>query len=179
MKAFFNIPKILFALLTIVLMCSFHLKSSAIIALKPLSWVISSSLHLFPMATSIKYYLRGFLFPKCIILHLFTFGFINQIFGIQTRDPGLPVSSGPFKTDISFESSANNFFLQISPRQKLKLNIYSCRLGLALSEYDFTFNLCQGVFEKLIFNVWLWYGSVQYRDKLMDTSVHPKKIFIY
>ena len=40
-----------------------------------------------------------------------------------------------------------------TPLQKLKANIYSCRVSLAQSEYNFTFNFCRTVFEKLVYKV--------------------------
>ena len=39
-------------------------------------------------------------------------------------------------------------------RQKFKVNIYSYRASLALSEYNLTFNFCRRVSEKLVFKVW-------------------------
>ena len=38
-------------------------------------------------------------------------------------------------------------------QQKLKVNIYSYRVSLAQPEYNFTFNFCRGLFEKLVFKV--------------------------
>ena len=38
-------------------------------------------------------------------------------------------------------------------RQKLQLKVYSYRVTLALSEYNFAFNFCRVVFEKLAFKV--------------------------
>ena len=38
-----------------------------------------------------------------------------------------------------------------SPRQKLKINVYSNRARLTLQEYIFTFNFYRGVFEKSVF----------------------------
>ena len=46
-----------------------------------------------------------------------------------------------------------------TPRQKLKVNIYSYRVSLALSEYNFTFNFCRVVNEKFGFKVRLRYGT--------------------
>ena len=43
----------------------------------------------------------------------------------------------------------------ITARQKSKVNIYAYRVSLVLSEYNFTFNFCQAVIEKLVFKVWL------------------------
>ena len=56
-------------------------------------------------------------------------------------------------------------------RYKLKVNIYSYWLNLVLSEYNFTFNFCLGVLEKLIFRFWLGYGSVRYVDRFGETTV--------
>ena len=44
-------------------------------------------------------------------------------------------------------------------RQKFKMYIYTYRIDLALSEYDFTFNFCRVVIEKLGFKVRLRYGT--------------------
>ena len=46
----------------------------------------------------------------------------------------------------------------ITTRQKLKANIFSYRVSLALSEYSFAFNFCRRVFEKSVFEVWLRHG---------------------
>ena len=35
-----------------------------------------------------------------------------------------------------------------NPPQKLKLKLYSYRVSLVLSEYNFTLNFCRGVFEQ-------------------------------
>ena len=40
-----------------------------------------------------------------------------------------------------------------TPRQKLKVNMYSYRVSLVLSEYNFTFNFYRAVFEKFVFKV--------------------------
>ena len=55
----------------------------------------------------------------------------------------------------------------ITTRQKLKLNIYTYRVSLALSEYNFTFKFCRVVFEKLVFKVWI---KVRYGDKCGETD---------
>ena len=39
------------------------------------------------------------------------------------------------------------------------MNINSYRVSIVLSEYKFNFNFCSGVFEKLVFKVWLGYGT--------------------
>ena len=48
---------------------------------------------------------------------------------------------------------------RIPLRQKLKMNTYSYRVRLALSEYHFTLNFCQVVFEKLVYKVWSGYDT--------------------
>ena len=45
-------------------------------------------------------------------------------------------------------------------RQKLKVTIYSYRASLALSEFNFTFELCRVVFEKFDLKAWFKYSTV-------------------
>ena len=44
-----------------------------------------------------------------------------------------------------------NQTLKKTPRQKLKVNAYSYRVNLALSEYNFTFNFYRVVFKKFLY----------------------------
>ena len=60
-------------------------------------------------------------------------------------------------------------------RPKLKVNICSYRTSSALSEYNFNFKFCRGVFEKLAFKVWLGYGSVRDVDKFGETAVYVEQ----
>ena len=46
-----------------------------------------------------------------------------------------------------------------TPRQKFKVNAYSYRTNLALSEYNFTFNFCRVVIEKIVSKVQFGYGT--------------------
>ena len=63
------------------------------------------------------------------------------------------------------------------PRQKSKVNIYSYRTNLALLEYNFTFNLCRVVLEKLVFKVGLRYGSVWYGDSCKLTLNQTEQLY--
>ena len=51
-----------------------------------------------------------------------------------------------------------------TPRQKFIVNIYSHRVSLALSEYNFTFNFCRVVSEKLVLKKW-------YREKFGEIAL--------
>ena len=68
-------------------------------------------------------------------------------------------SSFPELVSIPYPNQTLKVDFSKSPRQKLKLNIYSCRASLTLSEYNFTFKLCQVLFEKSIFKDFLGYGT--------------------
>ena len=59
----------------------------------------------------------------------------------------------PELVSVSYPNQTLKTNFSKTPRQKLKLNIHSYRVGLDLSEYNFTFNFCREVFEKLLSNV--------------------------
>ena len=57
-----------------------------------------------------------------------------------------------------------------TPRQKLKVNIYSYRESLALTEYIFTLNFCRAVFEEISLQSF-YYSIVRYGDRSGQTYV--------
>ena len=54
----------------------------------------------------------------------------------------------------------------ITTLQKLKVNIYCLRTNLALSEYNYNFNFCRVLIEKIDLKVWLRYGTVRVREQV-------------
>ena len=65
------------------------------------------------------------------------------------RTPVFPNLS-PYRSVLYPNETLNTNFSKTS-RQKLKLNIYSYRVNLALSEYNFILNFCRRVFKKFVF----------------------------
>ena len=62
-------------------------------------------------------------------------------------------------------------------QQKLKVNMNSYRVSLVLSEHTVTFKFYWEDFEKLVFKVWLEYGSVRYEYKFGETAVRTWLIY--
>ena len=67
--------------------------------------------------------------------------------------PRTCLSSVPYpnQTSIPYYSKA--------PRQISKLSIYSYKISITLSEYNFTFNFCRVVIAKLVSRVRVRYGD--------------------
>ena len=63
----------------------------------------------------------------------------------------------------------------ITTRQILKVNMYSDRINLALSEYNFTFNFFRVVIEKLYSKIMLRYGTGTSSLAVLYLSVIKKK----
>ena len=57
----------------------------------------------------------------------------------------------PELVSVPYDNQTMKTNISKTPRQKLKVNTYSYRVGFVLSEYNFTFNFCRGVFEILVF----------------------------
>ena len=64
------------------------------------------------------------------------------------------------------------------------MNIYSYRTGLALSEYNLTFNFCRGVFEKSVFKVRIQFrrnssicGSKKQNSAIKPNTGHTEPLY--
>ena len=69
----------------------------------------------------------------------------NRSLGIRLR-----YSCFPELVSVPYPNQTLKTNFSKNTRQKLKRNIYSYRVSLALTEYNFTFNFCRVFFEKLV-----------------------------
>ena len=74
---------------------------------------------------------------------------IDKLQFFIVNDTTVPPNFSRYRTEPYLHHSLKTYFSKTT-RQKLKVNVYSYRASLVLSEFNFTFNFCRVVFEKLV-----------------------------